>query len=118
MISYKLMHTYMLDAGCNPVIIGNFSKSVLNQQFELKWDSRECGETTMFAALEGQVTDGHRFVRDALHSGCSGFLLGRKSIERYSIDIEELARNGICLVVDDVMMAIEYAAKKYRNEKL
>lgn len=58
-------------------------------------DSREVGPGTLFVALPGETTDGHRFIAAALDQGAAGVLA-----ESDRIAEADRARQGVVLVQD------------------
>jgi MurE/MurF fusion protein len=67
-------------------------------------DSRQAQASSLFVALAGTKTDGHRFLSSALGQGCTAIV-----IEEGKIDMAELADASLCIVaVNDSRQA--YAA--------
>jgi alanine racemase len=51
-------------------------------------DSRGAAPGSLFVALRGQRTDGHRFLRDAFRNGAAAALVGRTEIRSIELDPE------------------------------
>lgn len=58
-------------AACGGVAVGDWSAE------DVAFDSREAGPGTLFVALKGETTDGHRFVPQALAQGAAGVVVDR-----------------------------------------
>lgn len=58
-------------AACGGVAVGDWFAD------DVAFDSREAGPGTLFVALKGESTDGHRFVPQALAQGAAGVLVDR-----------------------------------------
>lgn len=58
-------------AATGGVAVGDWSAD------DVAFDSREAGPGTLFVALKGETTDGHRFVPQALAQGAAGVLVDR-----------------------------------------
>jgi UDP-N-acetylmuramoyl-tripeptide--D-alanyl-D-alanine ligase len=72
-------------------------------------DSREVGPGTLFVALPGETTDGHRFIAAALDQGAAGVLA-----ESSRISEADRARTGIVLV-HDTLKALGMLGAWHRN---
>ncbi|MBR6681609.1 MAG: UDP-N-acetylmuramoyl-tripeptide--D-alanyl-D-alanine ligase [Clostridia bacterium] len=69
-------------------------------------DSRECGEKTLFIALRGENTDGHKYIDSAVKNGAVCVMCERVP-EGY---------DGPYILVDDSVLAIAKAAALYKSE--
>lgn len=67
-------------------------------------DSRECGENSLFVALAGESTDGHRFVNDAAEKGARAAVVRTPQ----SVDVPQL-------VVPDPREFLGALAARYRR---
>lgn len=68
------MHLWSSDeiaAACGGEAVGDWSAD------DVAFDSREAGPGTLFVALKGETTDGHRFVPQALAQGAAGVVVDR-----------------------------------------
>jgi UDP-N-acetylmuramoyl-tripeptide--D-alanyl-D-alanine ligase len=72
-------------------------------------DSREAGPGTLFVALPGEVTDGHRFIASALEQGASGVLAQAENIAE-----ADRTRAGVVLV-KDTLKALGALGAWHRN---
>jgi UDP-N-acetylmuramoyl-tripeptide--D-alanyl-D-alanine ligase len=86
-------------------------------------DSRQAGEGSLFVALPGEHTDGHRFVADALHRGARAAVIHKPvEVEAAPVDVtqplqpvEEL-RLPVCFLVRDTLTALQTLAAYWRNQ--
>ncbi len=69
-------------------------------------DSRECGEKTLFVALRGENTDGHKYIDSAVKNGAV-CVMCEKIPEGY---------DGPYILVKDSVLAIAEAASLFKNE--
>ncbi len=74
-------------------------------------DSRETDAETVFVALRGERTDGHKFIGQALQNGCRCIIC-----EHSSEEIEEAGATAI--VVNDTELAIARLCNGYRHQYL
>jgi UDP-N-acetylmuramoyl-tripeptide--D-alanyl-D-alanine ligase len=73
-------------------------------------DSRSCTDGTLFFALPGAETDGHRFIADAARRGAVAVCATRE---------DEAIRAGIpCIVVDTSLTALQKLAAWYARTRL
>ena len=66
-------------------------------------DSRTCGPGSLFVALPGENTDGHRFVADALRAGAACALIRSDWANRHRSMLEDVlveTEGAVCLVPD------------------
>lgn len=75
------------------------------------FDSRRIKPGMMYAALKGDKTDGHRFVKSAIASGASLALVKRSWAES-----EEGASSLPLICVDDPLSSLQTGAEAYRRE--
>ncbi|MFP4686635.1 MAG: UDP-N-acetylmuramoyl-tripeptide--D-alanyl-D-alanine ligase [bacterium] len=68
-------------------------------------DSRKCKPGSLFVALPGEQTDGHRFVDDALANGAAAVMVR----EKQDIDCPQL-------IVKDTCRALQHLAAAYRAQ--
>ncbi len=88
-------------------------------------DSRACGAGTLFAALPGERTDGHRFVEAALQAGAVVALVQRTdlltqarretAVDLVSGQMPARANAPVVVVVPDVLQALRRAARGRRR---
>lgn len=85
-------------------------------------DSRDVGKDSLFVAISGEKTDGHKYIRSAVESGASAILADEKIFSRmYQLSINgklsdtEIAAVNIILV-DDTVAALGRIAKQYLKE--
>lgn len=68
-------------------------------------DSRDVKKNDVFFALKGEVTDGHKFLKQAIENGASILV-----VREFSREV------NICqIVVEDTFVALQKLAKAYRN---
>ncbi len=75
-------------------------------------DSREVRGGELFFALSGEVTDGHRFVRNALRAGAVAAVV--ESAWAAALRGQASARERAWIVVDDTRAALHRLAAAYR----
>lgn len=78
-------------------------------------DSRQCREGSLFIALAGENTDGHRFVEKALENGAAAALVNRDFWSEQGDDLRRQFPDGGFLVVDDTLGALQAWATEYRR---
>ncbi len=77
-------------------------------------DSREAGGGELFFPLQGEKTDGHRFIADALNNGAAGSLLERRHVDffrKFSFSPEKTV-----IIVEDTLQALHKLAY-YNRQK-
>ncbi len=73
-------------------------------------DSRTLEKQELFVALEGEITDGHRFIDKAIRAGAAGLITNREYAQlRSHPTIPSLS-------VDDTHVALIEMAKQYRQQ--
>ena len=70
-------------------------------------DSREAQPGSLFVALRGERTDGHRYVDDAVSRGATGLLVSQPVEAAAGVDV---------FSVDDTLAALQRAAAAWRNQ--
>ncbi len=76
-------------------------------------DSREASKNSLFVALEGEQTDGHRFIKNAYDSGARTFLISHEDVAKeYAMDVFEHDDSDIILV-DDTLNALQDMSGDY-----
>ncbi|HRN51498.1 MAG TPA: UDP-N-acetylmuramoyl-tripeptide--D-alanyl-D-alanine ligase [Anaerolineales bacterium] len=86
-------------------------------------DSREAQAGSLFVALRGEHVDGHEYVAAAFANGARAALVERPLDGMAALDLRrgqrpaaELALDTpICIVVDDVLLALQQAARAWRR---
>lgn len=79
---------------------------------KIVYDSREVTPGTLFVALPGEVTDGHRFINDAVANGASGALVREDWVAAQT----ELAPGVAWVAVPDTLQAFQKLAAYWRNQ--
>jgi UDP-N-acetylmuramoyl-tripeptide--D-alanyl-D-alanine ligase len=87
-------------------------------------DSRDAQAGSVFVALSGENVDGHAFVTDAFERGAVAALVERPMANYTAIDLRQNAEaltvsefsTPVCLVVDDVLAALQAVAKAWRTQ--
>lgn len=80
-----------------------------NQKLEYKnmeYDSRKIKEGDIFVALEGAVSDGHDYIKQAIENGAKGILVSKK------VDLEF---SGECILVKDLRKNLGKIASNFYN---
>lgn len=84
---------------------------------DVVYDSRKANEENAFICIEGAVTDGHKYIRNAIEQGCKVFVI-QKDIE----SLQELSEPEVTVIkVNDTRIALAYMAEvqyDYPAEKL
>ncbi|MDD4779638.1 MAG: UDP-N-acetylmuramoyl-tripeptide--D-alanyl-D-alanine ligase [Tissierellia bacterium] len=90
----------------NAEIVGNID---LNKYFKgICIDSRKASENNLFVPIEGETTNGHKYVQDAIKQGISATLWNKK---------ESSPPDNIgVILVDDTVEALQKLSKAYRNK--
>lgn len=68
-------------------------------------DSRDCPEGSIFFALKGETFNGNAYAAAALEKGCAYAV----------VDEEEYATDDRCILVDDVLTALQQLANEHRR---
>jgi UDP-N-acetylmuramoyl-tripeptide--D-alanyl-D-alanine ligase len=81
-------------------------------------DSREAKPGALFAALEGSVQDGHRYVEAAFRAGAAGALVLKSRLEDPVLGLRSLADKyeKTLISVDNTLSALQGAAKAYLGQ--
>lgn len=83
-------------------------------------DSRQVVPGSLFVALKGERTDGHRFAVQAVKAGASALMVEQSQCEAVlealhtSLDAESLRRVGL-IVVEACLASLQKAAREYRR---
>jgi UDP-N-acetylmuramoyl-tripeptide--D-alanyl-D-alanine ligase len=76
-------------------------------------DSRTVERGGLFAALSGERTDGHRFVKAAFNDGAAGALVRRDCVETYALKREAENAGAALLVAEDTRLALQELSRAY-----
>lgn len=76
-------------------------------------DSRAVGKDSLFVALRGARTDGHRYCSDAVTAGASVLLISESFARENTDRCEELQRSADLIVVPDTLAALQRLARWY-----
>lgn len=68
-------------------------------------DSRDCPKGSIFFALKGESFDGNKYAQSALEKGCAWAV----------VDEAEYATDSRCILVDDVLTALQQLAREHRR---
>ncbi|KKB38224.1 UDP-N-acetylmuramoyl-tripeptide--D-alanyl-D-alanine ligase [Bacillus thermotolerans] len=71
-------------------------------------DSRKAGNGELFVPFQGENTDGHHYVKQAIAQGAAAAL--------WQKDVPNPPENLPILIVEDTLKALQQLAKAYRNE--
>ncbi|MFB6264713.1 MAG: UDP-N-acetylmuramoyl-L-alanyl-D-glutamate--2,6-diaminopimelate ligase [Bradymonadaceae bacterium] len=72
----------------------------------VSYDSRQLGRRPLFVALEGETTDGHRFVGEAVDAGARAVLVERDRASELEVDAPVLVADGTREVLGRVADAV------------
>ncbi len=80
-------------------------------------DSRKVTSRSLFVPLEGERTDGHRHIEEAIFRGASVFLVSRSWARGHSRMIKKWAElcNALFFPVDDTLKGLQTLAARYRS---
>ncbi len=78
-------------------------------------DSRQAGENSLFAALSGERTDGHRFIENVLEAGASSVLCSPEWMEKNGELIGKWQDKACFAAVDDTLLGLQDLARGYRD---
>jgi len=91
---------------------------VLYDTFPEEWafsiDTRTLKKGDIFVAIDGQKTDGHNYVVDAVEKGAAGLIIDsakKKSLEKIN---KKLLKNKLVILVGDTYQAVYRLAKVWR----
>lgn len=73
-------------------------------------DSQRIAEGGLFAAIEGERADGHRFVRSAFENGAAAAIVSK------DIPAEDVPDDKFCIKTDDTVAALQRLAAWYRRK--
>lgn len=73
-------------------------------------DSRQAGPDTMFIAIIGENTDGHKYIKSAYDLGCRTFMVSQE------LDILDQLDGSSIVCVDNTELAMGQLAKYYKNK--
>jgi UDP-N-acetylmuramoyl-tripeptide--D-alanyl-D-alanine ligase len=78
-------------------------------------DSRKAEEGSLFVALKGEKSDGHRFIRSALEKGAAAALASRDGLAAAGNNAaaDAAKAGGALLIVDDALEALQKLAAAY-----
>ena len=77
-------------------------------------DSRKVKKGSLFIALQGLSSDGHRYLHDAFYAGAAGALVSRKGMEEAGCDPQGLILNGAALLlVENTLKGLQDLAAAY-----
>lgn len=79
----------------------------------ISWDSREIADGDLYVAIEGERTDGHLFVKDALKKGARAALVNNAPDSSACILAKELG--AAIIEVPNTVHAIEDIAREWRG---
>ena len=94
------------------IIAGEGKRDVTNVVI----DSREASKGSLFVALKGEFTDGHRFLQSACEGGASCLLISdQEAASEYG---QEVMKGDSCdvILVDDALMALQDFSSHYLME--
>jgi len=100
----------ILEATKGELIFGDTQKIFSN----ISIDSRKITPDEIFAAIVGEVHDGHKFVSDVLNSGVRGVIINKNRVNDFSCT--ELKDKGIiCIAVENTTKALGDLAAFHRK---
>ena len=82
-----------------------------NQIFDVQISSSSCSFGSLFVALKGEKTDGHKFVFQAIEKGASSILIDTKHYDEMANRLRNYAV-GI-IIVNDTLKGLQKLAENY-----
>ena len=76
-------------------------------------DSRLVTEGSLFVALEGEVSDGHRFTEAAFKNGAAAALVESKKCEQFNLESVAEKYEKTLVIVEDSLKGLQEAARTY-----
>ncbi|HEV7551085.1 MAG TPA: UDP-N-acetylmuramoyl-tripeptide--D-alanyl-D-alanine ligase, partial [Candidatus Angelobacter sp.] len=76
-------------------------------------DSRGASPGALFIALQGQQTDGHRFLADAFRNGATAALISKDRLNSIALDLDP---EWPAIAVPDPLRGLQALARWHRNE--
>lgn len=76
-------------------------------------DSRECRPGTLFVALKGDRTDGHRFIPQAIEAGAAAVLMGRSYWALRREGLKPYLDRTALLVAQDPLRSLQAMARSF-----
>ncbi len=105
-----LMTTFELSRSIGGQIL---SSSIDNGFSSVSIDSRNVKEGSLFFALEGSISDGHSFVKDAFNSGARAAVVNSSKLESFAlVKLAEKAKKDL-IVVDNTLKGLQDSARAY-----
>lgn len=77
-------------------------------------DSRKVGKGELFAAIRGEKTDGHAYIRNAFEAGASIVLAEEAGLKQYGLP--EIPGGKAVIVIQDSVRSLQDLARAYRDE--
>ena len=77
-------------------------------------DRRRLAPGALFVAIAGELTDGHRYLRQAAEAGAGGIVVQRRPDSEFLDDLR--ARHCACLQVEDSLRAFQRLALWHRRQ--
>lgn len=94
------------------LLFGNLNRKISN----IEYDSRKTGDGSLFVAIRGCTTDGHRYIRDAIEKGSVAIVVDSSFAESTK---DELLRindgRAVLIVMEDTRKAIGSLSAAYFN---
>jgi len=83
--------------------------------FSVAVDSRKALSGSLFIALRGLQSDGHRFLREAFDAGSSAAMVSKKGMDDTGLDPAVLSgeKKAVLLVVEDTLKGLQDLAAAY-----
>ena len=82
------------DAGDLMAPAGPLAKGAVSS---IEYDSRRAGRDSLFVAIEGFQSDGHRYVREVVQKGAKGVVVARKRLAEF----QDLSGQGVMVLSSD-----------------
>ena len=84
---------------------------------EVVIDSREAKEKSLFVALKGEQTDGHRFIESAYDNGARTFIISDEEIA-YDFGRDVFgAEDATIILVEDTLRALQDLSEEYLHKR-
>ncbi|MDC7220181.1 MAG: UDP-N-acetylmuramoyl-tripeptide--D-alanyl-D-alanine ligase [Spirochaetales bacterium] len=78
-------------------------------------DSRQAREGSLFVALSGERTDGHRYIEDVLEKGACAVLVKAEWMAENGSLVDKWADKACFAAVEDTLLGLQDLAKGYRD---
>jgi UDP-N-acetylmuramoyl-tripeptide--D-alanyl-D-alanine ligase len=113
----SFLRPFLFTAGELAGIVGGTCRGNLDAKiYSVSTDSRFVKPDGLFVAFEGERTDGHYFIQEAIQKGAHAIIanIKKKNLVLESLRDVENAENVGIILVDSTLTALQEAAEEYR----